>query len=444
MNVQMINKLFLLLMGIFIVNVTAHVAHAEISSQLEVSSLNFVSPDYLADQESSFVFLGAEITSEKAQDDIFKINLEGKYTAKTPVLSYINLKEIYFTNQINNSASLHIGRKLMAWSVADEKYNLGSYQPQFRWNPLDIESQGLFGIFYEKKFGPWQINLFGTPLFIPDQGPAYEVKDGQFEASNPYFTPPPQNIIFQNVVLPIDYNLIKPEVSEVIEQAGFGLKLDYFDELFEVSLAGTYKPSNQFAFGYKGILVTNRVRVDIQPKTYYEKLISLDVALKWKNGKLGLASLYSEPETVEYSANYNYPVLQANTTLVPYIRFEFEPIDLEFSALNIDGGEVGEVGPDANPDRQSLTQKYLYTQAYQFSATLRSNWGNQLKILSSFQYRQAEKNLLDALKFSNIFDIKGPWKMTLDLFLVETSEDISAVSNYRNLDQVWVGASYEF
>ena len=440
MTVQMINKLFLLLVVLFFTSA----ACAEITSQLEVSSLNFISSDYASDQEKSFLFVGAQIKSENAETDVFKINLSGKYTSKNSVLSYINIKEIYFTNVIDSTASLHIGRKLQVWSAADEKFNLGSYQPQFRWNPLDIESQGLFGVFYEKSFGSWKINLFGTPVYIPDQGPAYEVKDGKFEASNPYFTPPPQNIIFQNVILPIDYNIIKPEVSEVVKQTGFGLKLDFQNDNFEASLAGSYKPSNQFAFGYKGILVTNRVRVDIQPKTYYEKLTSLDVATKWQGGKAGVAAIYTEAENPDYEANYNYPEFVPNTTVVPYIRFEFEPIDLEIAVLNIDGGDIKELGPDANPDRQPLTQKYLYTQAYQISAQLRSNWGDKLKLTTKLEFREAEKNLLQTLKLKNIFDIHGPWKMNLDMFLVETSSDASTVSNYRNLDQVWAGASYEF
>lgn len=440
MTVQMINKLFLLLAGLFFLST----ASAEISSQFEVSNLNFISSDYATEQEKSFVFIGAEIKSENSENDLFKINLEGKFTPSNSVLSYFNLREIYFTNQIDSTAALHIGRKLQIWSVADEKFNLGAYQPQFRWNPLDIESQGLFGIFYDKSFGAWKLNLFGTPVYIPDQGPAYEVKDGKFEASNPYFTPPPQNIIFQNVILPIDYNLLKPEVSEVVQQAGFGFKLDYQSENFEASLAASYKPSNQFAFGYKGILVTNRVRVDIQPKTYYEKLHSLDIAGKWQGGKAGIAAIYTEPENLEYDANYNYPEFDPSTVVVPYIRFEFEPIDIELAALNINGGEVVERGPDANPDRQPLTQKYLYMRAYQLSAQYHSNWGDNLKVTSGFEYREAEKNLLQTLKFKNIFAINRVLKMTLDLFLVETSDEASTVSNYRNLDQVWVGASYEF
>lgn len=440
----MINKLFLLVLTIGLAMAYSVPACAEISSQLDLSSLNFISQDYAENQAKSFAFIGADIKSENFENDLFKINLVGKYTPKNTVLSYFNLKEFYFTNKIDPTASLHIGRKLLAWSEADEKWNLGAYQPQFRWNPLDIESQGLFGIFYEKNMENWNLNLFGTPLFIPDQGPAYEVKDGQFESSNPYFTPPPQNIIFQNVVLPIDYNIIEPEVSEVVQQPGFGLKLAYKNQGYEASLAGTYKPSNQFAFGYKGILVTNRVRVDVQPKTYYERTHSLDLAKKWQSGKVGVSAIYNEPETPEYSANYNSPKFQDNTTVVPYIGFEFEPIDFELSGLFIEGGEIKETGPDSNPDRQPLTLKYLYTRAYQLSVNYHAEVTENLKIISAFQWREAEKNLLKTLKWKNIFDIKGPWKMTLDLFLVETSDEATTVSSYRNLDQVWAGASYDF
>lgn len=436
----MINKLFSI---VLIVSLTSP-AFAEISSQIELSSLNFISEDYASGQDKSFAFVGAQIKSEQAENDLFKINLVGKYTSKNTVLSYFNLKEIYFTNKIDSTASLHIGRKLQAWSEGDEKWNLGAYQPQFRWNPLDVESQGLFGIFYEKNFGNWNLNLFGTPVFIPDQGPAYEIKDGQFTSSNPYFTPPPQNIIFQNVVLPIDYNIIKPEVSEVVQQAGFSLKLDYKNNGYEASLAGAYKPSNQFAFGYKGILVTNRVRVDVQPKTYFEKTYSLDLAKRWQKVKAGVSTIYNEPETPEYSANYNSPVFKNNTTVVPYIGFEFEPIDFELAGLFIEDGEISESGPDANANRQPLTQKYLYKRAYQLTVNYHSNVTEELKIISGFQWREAEKNLLKTLKWKNIFDIKGPWKMTLDLFLVETSDEATTVSSYRNLDQLWAGVCYDF
>lgn len=419
-------------------------AFAEISSQLDVSSLNFISADYANDQDQSFTFFGAHIKSEQAENDNFKIDLVGKYTPKNSVLSYFNLSEIYFTNKIDATASLHVGRKKNIWSEGDEKWNLGSYQPQFRWNPLDIESQGLAGIFYDKTSGNWSLNLFGTPFFIPDQGPSYEVKDGQFESSNPYFSPPPQNIIFQNVVLPIDYNIVKPEVSEIVKQVGFGMKVGYKYEGFEASLAGSYKPSNQFAFGYKGILVTNRVRIDVLPKSYYEKITSLDLVKKWQNIWIGLSGIYNDPDTPDYPANYNAPVFSPNTELIPYIRFQLEPIDLELATLFIEGGQVKEVGPDANSDRQPLTTKYLYERAYQVTANSKVDLGENLKIISGLQWREAEKNLLKTLKWKNTFDIKGPWKMTLDVFLVETSNESTTVSSYRNLDQVWAGASYDF
>lgn len=448
MTVQMLNKQILLFFAFFSINTVK----AEIQSELNLSDLSFISEDFENTEDSNYVFIGAKLKSElgvgadaRSQEDLFKIDLTGKYASGNSILSYLNVKELYFTYFIDDSASIHIGRKLNTWSVGEEMWNLGLYQPQFRWNPLDVENQGLFGIFYEKKSGDLQLNLFGTPFYIPDQGPNYEFKDGQFAASNPYFTPPPQSILFQSVLLPIDYNIIKPEFSDIVLQSGFGIQIKYQDSQgWFANLAGTYKPSNQIAFGYKGILVTNRVRVDLLPKTYYEKIISLDLAKHGEWGRVGTSILHNEPENPEYTSDYNTPIFEPNTTVAPYIRFDFKPIELEFSELFIENGDVTESGPDTTADRQPLTHKYLYNRAYQISANYRQLVTENLRILSSVQWLDTEKNLLQTLKFRNIFDIKGPWKLTLDLFLVETGEEPSAVSNYRNLDQVWVGASYDF
>lgn len=445
MTLPMVNKRNLTQASLFAcILLLSFAGHAEIHSQLELSHLSFVSEDFPDQQEKNFGFIGADLQSLQAEKDLFKINLNGKYASGNSVLSYLNVKEIYFTYFIDSTASVHIGRKINHWSKADEDWNLGLYQPQFRWNPLDVNHQGLLGIFYEKKQGAWSLNLFGTPFFVPDQGPNYEIKDGQFVASNPYFTPPPQNILFNNVLLPIDYNIIKPEFSEVFLQPGFGLQLAYQHEGWLANLSGTYKPSHQFAFGYKGLLVTNRVRIDILPETYYEKVVGLDIARTAEQSKVGLSFIYNEPETPKFDSSYNAPVLQANTTLAPYIGYDLEPIAFELAGLIIDNGEISEVGSEADPNRQALTQKYLYFRAYQLSASYRSLIGDNVKILSTLQWRESEKNLLKTLKLKNIFDINGPWKITLDVFLVETSEEASPVSNYRNLDQVWIGASYDF
>lgn len=421
-------------------------AQAYVLGQIETKGLSFISPDYGNTDKASFLFLGASLKSYNSQADLFKINLDAQYAAGTPVLSYVNLKEIYFTVRLDSESQIHIGRKLLPLSEADESWNLGLFQPQFRWNPLQLESQGVFGIFYDKKKSAWQLSLFGSPFFIPDQGPSYELKEGRFESSNPYFTPPPQNIYFQNVLLPIDYNIQKPQVDEVVLQPSYSASLKYGNDTgYEMQLSGAYKPSYQFAFGYKGVLVTDRVRVDVLPKTYYEKLLGFDQAYKWAYSKVGISVIHNQVEPATFSTQYNKPIFNKSTVISPYIYMRLtDDIETQISGLYIDQGLLKEEGPDAGQFEQSLTQKYLWTQGFQVQLTYNTLWIDKLKYQSTVVYRHTEKNLLKKLTWAQVFDLKGPWKMTFDLILVETNNEVTQVSNYRNLDQAWLGVTYVF
>ncbi len=254
--------------------------HSEILGEAQLQGLSFISEDFENTKKTNYGFFGVSLKSYNAQEDAFKINLKGQYAVGEPILSYLNVKEVFFTLQTQTDAQsnskIHIGRKLNDWSRVDEKWNLGLFQPQFRWNPLDVESQGLLGFFWEVKTGNLKITFLGSPLFIPDQGANYELKDGQFSAANPWFSAPAQNIYFQNTLLPIDYNIQKPETQDVINQRSFAIQIRYkTDSDYYVNSSAAYQPSNQFAFGYSGVLVTDRVRVDLKPKTYYERNMAL-------------------------------------------------------------------------------------------------------------------------------------------------------------------------
>lgn len=443
---QWVKSGLLLLISVLV----ASPAQSDILGDVEVQGLGFISEDFENTEKSNYGFLGVSLKSYNAQDDTFKINLDGQYAVGESLLSYLNVKEVYFTLQTqtdtSSSSKIHIGRKLNDWSRVDEKWNLGLFQPQFRWNPLDVESQGLLGFFWEVRTGNLKMTFLGSPLFIPDQGANYELKDGQFSAANPWFSPPAQNIYFQNVLLPIDYNIQKPETQDVINQRSFALQIKYkTDSDYYFNSSAAYQPSNQFAFGYTGVLVTDRVRIDLKPKTYYEKNMSLDVGYLSDDFHMGIGAIYNQPEGPTFESNFNAPVLKPQILASPFIDFNLNPFQVELSYLFSNGQRIQETGPDANNEqRPALTQKILYHEAYQVSLKFKQYLTQDLRYQSSISWLQAESQLLKQITWKNIFDFRGPWKAKFDLLLVETSDELSSVSNYRNLDQIWLGASYDF
>jgi hypothetical protein len=425
-----------------------------------VEGLSFISPDYQNTQDKSFYFIGASIRNTKTptnQVSIFNIDLEAQYAVGKPILSYTNAREIYFFQE-NENINISYGRRLHQWSQLEEAWDLGFFQPQFRWNPIDPSAQGLVGIFLDNqevnttlsKPQNFRWTLFGSPLFIPDQGPGYELKQGQFEASNPWFNPPPQNVEFNGQVLPIDYNVHVPQTNDVIFQSIYGGQLGYqFDSGMYFQASFISKPSHQIALTYKAVLVADRVRADIIPKMYREQDMAFDLGYKPDWGSIGLMFLSNNPEAIVADSNYNFPEIKSSISWGPQVKLNGDHFKIYSSGLFVSGGEVIDRGPDAGQVTTSLTTKYVFKTAYQIGLTYKTQLTRRMAYDADVNWTEGFKSPVKILKIRNQFKFGRRFGLYLDMLLVETEDKAdttttSNVTHLQNLDQILVGASYEF
>lgn len=430
---------------ITLISLLSSVSHSEIRTSLLAQGLTFLSPDYETTSSKNFLFVGANLRSDSKSADVFKVNLTGQYAVGNSVLSYLNIREIYSKTQIDDKSVLFLGRKLQNWSSLDSIWNLGVYQPQFKWNPLLPENQGLTGIFYNKKDGLMNLTLFASPLYIPDQGASYELKDGQFQSSNPWFASPPQNIKFGGQLLPIDYEIARPEVSSVIFQTQYGADFKYGDRFgYFANLAGMYKPSNQLALGYKGVLVTTRVRVDVTPKVYFENIYSMDLGYRQEWGLVQLSALYSIPQNPTFEAAFNAPEFERSLMWGPQIVYKFRPFELFVAYLDTNGGQVKDIGPDASADRASLSQRVLFKQAAQLQLKYSDVLWDTFRLDSSINFVTSSKEGFRQIKVKNYLKFRGPWSVWIDFLLIDTESSIlTNVEPYKSSDQLTLGVSYD-
>ena len=417
-------------------------SHSEIRSSLTAETLYFLSPDYTAETKN-FNFVGAHVRSVK--EDAFNVDFRGAYAVGNSVLSFMNFKEAYYTFAVGEQSFLHVGRKVEDWSSIDTTWNFGVFQPQFRWNQLQPEAQGLTGFYWSQSSAAYELNLFATPLFVPDQGASYEIKDGQFQSGNPFFHPPPQNIKFQNQLLPIDYEINRPETSDVIFQTQLGAQYKFGEkDGFFGNLAAVYKPSNQLALGYKGVLVTTRVRVDITPKTYLENAYAADFGYRDDWGHLMLSVLHSSPQTPVFDSSFNAPVFEAGTSFGPQFLYKFDNFKLLISHVETSGGKVTDVGPDASADRASLSERFLFKQSTMIGLKYKDVFFKKFLLDSDFNFQFSSKEAFRKISFKNRIDFKGPWAAWIDLILIDTDSNVlSGYESYKNLDQIWAGVSYD-
>lgn len=419
-------------------------SYSETVNSLELMGFSFISSDY-ENTQKSFSLVGATLRSNDKKPELLMVNLTGRYAIGNPVLSYLNIREVNFGFEVDETSKIFLGRKLMDWSELDSKWNLGFYQPQFRWNPIDPENQGLTGLFWQKKQTNFSMSLYASPIYIPDQGPGYELKDGQFQNSNPWFQAPPQNIKFQGQILPIDYEINKPNTSDVVTQTSYGASLSLGEATgFFTHLSGAYKPANQLALGYRGVLVTTRVRIDILPKVYFENIYSADLGYRDHWGQALFSVLYTKPHNPSFDTGYNVPIFEESLSFGPQLTYNFKPFQFSIAYLDTNGGSVKDEGPDASPDRAPLSQRFLFRQALQLEAKYKEIFFRKLKWESAVQWRQSTKDEFKQLRVKNKLVWRGPWACWLDVLLIETEDNTSSnMGPYRNLDQAWIGVSYD-
>jgi len=90
-------------------------------------------------------------------------------------------------------------------------------------------------------------------------------------------------------------------------------------EGYFANIAGIYKPANQFALGYKGILVTTRVRVDVTPKLYFENAYSADFGYRQEWGMAQFSLLYSKPQNPTFDSSFNAPEFEQSLSWGPQL-----------------------------------------------------------------------------------------------------------------------------
>lgn len=436
---------FCLNVSLLVILFSQLVAQAEVKTSVQAMGLSFISPDFESVDKSNFAFIGASLVSNQKAPEPFMINVSGFYSVGQAALSYHNFKEIYFSVTIDQYSQIHIGRKLKNWSALDSDWNLGFFQPQFRWNPLSPENQGLTGVFWDHDEPTWGISLFASPLFLPDQGPGYEVKNGQFENLNPWFNAPPKNLRFQGQEFPIDYTINTPETSDVVLQSVYATQLRFGEKHgWFANLAAAYKPAHQFALGYGGVLVTSRVKIDVTPKTYQENIYSGDFGIRENWGLAQISFLATKPQQPKFDNVSNTPVFSDSLSWGPRVAYNALPVHLGAALLLTQGGEITEQGPDASTDRQALSQRFLFREAVQIQAKYSEIFMKKYKWDSVVQYTQSTKDEFKQIRLNNKLDVKGPWAFWADILLIDTIDDSMVPLNaYRNLDQLWLGVSYD-
>jgi hypothetical protein len=199
--------------------------------------------------------------------------------------NYFILPQAFVTRKFSEGAKVTIGRRVMTWSAMDDYWQLGDVQPLFRWDAARPEVQGITGVVVElKPTDYFQIDVFGSPLFIPTQGPSFSASEGKLTSGNPWFSPPVDNLNVSGQPYDLIFSVKTPDVSDIVFKPNWGISttLKTPNEEFLVRAGYFSKQRNDLALPFEATLNLSNYTADVtvHPRTAEHRLATLDLAYK--------------------------------------------------------------------------------------------------------------------------------------------------------------------
>jgi hypothetical protein len=356
------------------------------------------------------------------------------------------------------------GRKLEEWSELDSYWTLGIWQPLNRFDALRPSEQGLTGVFGNFMWENAELILFGSPLYIPEQGPGYEIENGKFANNNAWFAPPAQDVVLVSKSTPLRYKIETPTVGSVIRHGSVGGIFrfgDFSQPGLRVQASYAYKPRNQLSLPFSGMLVIDaqnpEASVTVYPQVAYHHVAALEFSHRANVFHFRLSGLADIAESEELPANLVWQKYEPLYLVSPSVEFrvgQFEHYTPVFkvSTLHTIGGEAAVIGGagagSGKPDQNPFGSRLMYRQAA--SVELRGRYHDRGVWRAEHGFRWVEEFaergsvLMADLRLA----YKENWQLAfyVDLLASRQPEELNPgfISRFRANDRLGTQLTYVF
>ncbi len=424
--------------------------------RFSLGQADFVSSEYSLTEKKEFHLLSAGLdTLSKSQNESdiennLHAQMRGMIVPGISVLNYLDLSQLFWKQQF-----FSVGRKKLPWSRLDEDFKLGIYQPLFKWNPLQYDSQGLTGIFMhlepEATAIPWSVTVFGSPIFIPNQGAGYEIKEGKFEKNNPYFSTPPTTAEVNGQKTDFNYTVIRPEMNEIVNQDSFAGRFEFGKANEGLWLTGAYaqKPANELNLGFQGVLTSaQKIDTQILPKVMHHTVASGELRYSFRYLTIGYEIVRDSPQLSEFESQWTFASYSEADLSSAYIKFSISGFETSLSSLSRSGGDVEFIGPRSAEAKNVLISRYPYKDAY----LLKLRYSLPMKRFKTWalqtSYLRGSQDEFDLWNTTAIYQFQERWSGYLTSQLVAVKpvleNEKTLYHSYENNDLVVMGVSYVF
>lgn len=443
---------------------------------VSVGNETYVSRTSNPNQTSSFNEISARIR-KKSQGPVLTSAIDAGASVAANANNYSNIEvpEAYFRlelpktpEQLANEASgkstykhldLTVGRKKERWSGVDSDWSLGYVQPLNKFDSLRPTEQGLTGAFANAGFGPVNVTLYGSALYIPEQGAPYDLKNGKFTTSSPWFSTPPEALIILSQQRPAKYTLAMPEISKIVNQTSFGGRVRLADPDGTGFYAqGTFlrKPQNAVALSFEGHLSiadqTQYGDVTVLPEIIYHTITGADIGYASEGFATEVSVVQENPDQPTLASNITTLHLNPQTIWSPSVEVRAFPTRswgprLRLSYLDTAGGEaiaVGEYAQNGNLFGPRVTFRRALSSSISSTLVNASRWS----MVGTARWVEDFEENGSVLMTDLGFGFGDSWKLAFQADLLgsrkPTSNTDTFIARFRANDRVAARLTYLF
>ena len=208
------------ILSFFMLFVCVAFVHA---NEVRLEWQSYLTPPSSKEQFSNYTLLKGNYDLDFVKKPFyFDSRFQLEYSLDKSDFFYYNVPELYFDYKYKlnkplysvQSIQVSLGRKVINWSIGDEYWDLGLWNPLNRWNPLHPSSNGLVGSFFTFTAKQWESLFFIGAFYLPDQDVQVIKENGHIYSRSRWFSPLSSQVnpfgidIFYSVDEPFIFNIL--------------------------------------------------------------------------------------------------------------------------------------------------------------------------------------------------------------------------------------------
>lgn len=201
-------------------------------------------------------------------------------------LTQYSLQEAYVVLPASEKNSFKIGRQILPWSEVDKNWGFGKLNNRRNFDYFSPGQEGLLGVQFERKSSNGlRYRAFYSSLYVPEMNPSLDIDKGSktITSRTPWGNAPATEADVQGTMMPIEYTVDYPEISEVIYRHSVGANIGFESKHWSMDNFIIRKPENQIStkVNVNPDFIRDVVEARVRPQFYYHDVYGS--TLKWKN-----------------------------------------------------------------------------------------------------------------------------------------------------------------